>query len=87
MELSSKIKSMKFMKRKEDAAQRQEQEVTQQKAVERKHWALDAAEGAAVRETRPEFIVEYDLSASTSAVVSRQSYNLDEGKPKGSSKE
>lgn len=60
------------MKRKEDAETRREQESVQQRAVERTHWTVEDLPKTAG--TRPRFQVEYDLSASTSAVQGRQSY-------------
>lgn len=59
------------MKRKEDAELRKQQEVTQQKAVERTHWTLDNQTPSA---TKAKFVVEYDLSSSTHSVLGRQEF-------------
>ena len=61
------------MKRKEDAEARTKEETAEQKSVERSHWTID--EPAQPTTVKTKFIVEYDLSSSTHAVVGRQSYS------------
>lgn len=65
MELSSKIKAMKFMKRKEDADERKKLETQQRELAQKGHWKL-AVSGPT---TVPRFQVEYDPTLSTASTA------------------
>jgi hypothetical protein len=71
MELSSKIKAMKFMKRKEDADERKKLETLQRELAQKGHWKLAVSGPTAV----PRFQVEYDPTlSSASTLAGRHSY-------------
>jgi hypothetical protein len=74
IELSSKIKAMKFMKRKEEASNKKIHEEEQKKQAEHGHWRLSPQ---TIQSTinKPKIKIEHDtIQTNSSLVMGRQSY-------------